>query len=375
MNEDEKNGVQRYPRKNEEIIYDTKVRLFRLMYESIRAKYSIGMECKSLEEDYTEMIPIILDIGWEKIGYVHFIQVFSLGILLEVSKEQLEQLVALADKELLDDSLFDFLAKAYGLKREKQSNNYQKENSYRETEKIIELSFKDKKNAALELQIYMEEKWFQGHYDYEWKNAHKRAGYVGFWSFETAALAKVLTLNDDGLQDNNHYPYDLAHYKSGKTFSLESFGNIQENEQTDGESGITERRELEQVIPKEFRKLINQVIVDYAELRQIDFWKKYRLDDNWFTADEFLRANTGKQLLGNIIINVLVDKGYVLQLDYKENVAEYIASMPNYWNGKDVKLIRFELDNDQNYYAIVPKNIHLDRLYEVDIFDVRSNIE
>ena len=52
-----------------------------------------------------------------------------------------------------------------------------------------------------------------------------------------------------------------------------------------------------------------------------------------------------------------------------------IASMPNYWNGKDVKLIRFELDNDQNYYAIVPKNIHLDRLYEVDIFDVRSNIE
>ncbi|TKI19923.1 DUF1911 domain-containing protein, partial [Bacillus cereus] len=32
--------------------------------------------------------------------------------------------------------------------------------------------------------------------------------------FETAALAKILELDDTSLKDNNHYPYDLAHYKN-----------------------------------------------------------------------------------------------------------------------------------------------------------------
>jgi len=31
--------------------------------------------------------------------------------------------------------------------------------------------------------------------------------------FEAAALAKILGLDDSALKDNNHYPYDLAHYK------------------------------------------------------------------------------------------------------------------------------------------------------------------
>src|SRR5699024_12185645 len=47
------------------------------------------------------------------------------------------------------------------------------------------------------------------------------SGYVGFWSFESAAFAKILGLDDAGLKDNNHYPYDLAHYKN--TMSFQSF--------------------------------------------------------------------------------------------------------------------------------------------------------
>ncbi len=45
------------------------------------------------------------------------------------------------------------------------------------------------------------------------KNAHKEPGYVGYWSFETAAIVKILGLDDTSLKGNNHYPYDLAHYK------------------------------------------------------------------------------------------------------------------------------------------------------------------
>src|SRR5699024_11576860 len=79
------------------------------------------------------------------------------------------------------------------------------------TKEIVELAETDKDAASDRLFTYMEKEWFQGHYDYGWKNAHKEPDYVGFWSFESAALAKILGLDDAGLQDNNHYPYDLAH--------------------------------------------------------------------------------------------------------------------------------------------------------------------
>ena len=45
------------------------------------------------------------------------------------------------------------------------------------------------------------------------ENAHKEPGYVGYWSFETASNSKDTRLDDTSLKDNNHYPYDLAHYK------------------------------------------------------------------------------------------------------------------------------------------------------------------
>src|SRR5699024_3871470 len=101
------------------------------------------------------------------------------------------------------------------------SNNFVEEIPYAKIKEIIELAEKDKKAASDKLHTYMETEWFQGHYDYGWKNAHKEPGYVGFWSFESAALAKILGLDDAGLQDNNDYPYDLAHYKN--TMSFQSF--------------------------------------------------------------------------------------------------------------------------------------------------------
>src|SRR5699024_12522208 len=80
--------------------------------------------------------------------------------------------------------------------------------------------------------------WFQGHYDFEWKNAHNETGYVGFWRFESAALAKILGLDDAGLQDNNHYPYDLAHYKN--TMSFQSFSLIDYLEKSEQYRGTIE---------------------------------------------------------------------------------------------------------------------------------------
>jgi len=67
--------------------------------------------------------------------------------------------------------------------------------------------------------------------------------------------------------------------------------------------------------------------------------------------------NKAKNMLGTIIVFLLVEKEYILQLDYKEDLVDYIEDIDNYWGKEEVKLISFEVDNDQQYYAYVPKKI------------------
>jgi len=61
-----------------------------------------------------------------------------------------------------------------------------------------------------------------------------------------------------------------------------------------------------------------------------------------------------------------------LQLDYKEDLVDYIEDIDNYWGKEEVKLISFEVDNDQQYYAYVPKTAAIDSLYEVKLTEVEK---
>lgn len=93
LQEDIRNGVQRYPAKNEDIILFTKGEIIQLIDEIIRAKYSLGLECCELEKYYLQGIDILLEIGLREIGYVNTVQYLSLGILLEIPNEKLCKLV------------------------------------------------------------------------------------------------------------------------------------------------------------------------------------------------------------------------------------------------------------------------------------------
>ena len=216
----------------------------------------------------------------------------------------------------------------------------------------------------------MNDEWFKGHYDYEWRNAHKEPGYLVFWSFETAALAKMLELDDSNLKDNIHYPYDLAHYKNEMKFNINKLNIIEENEKEQIEEYISNNHELEQIIPNKFRKQVNCIIEDYNKLQDNEFWEKYNLQDIWFDVSDYIKENARKNLLGFIIVNVLVDEGHILQLDYKEELEDYIETIKNLWGKQQVKLIRLDLGNDQDYYMYVPKTVEIDNLYEVKILNV-----
>ncbi|MEJ9268637.1 PoNi-like cognate immunity protein [Bacillus thuringiensis] len=378
LEEDTKNGIQRYSKDNKSIIEGTYLANFRYEMEDIRAKYSLGEDVSVIEEDFHNAIYDLENTGSREIGYLSLIWIISLGILLETDKKNIERLKKIVDTKNMNDAVIDFLLCASDIGYTNMTNRYYKENPYAKTREIIELAQIDKKEASKRLQTYMEKEWFKGHYDYEWKNAHKEPGYVGYWSFETAALAKILELDDTSLKDNNHYPYDLAHYKNEMKFKHIDLSEYHYEDETEEIEEIVEGIEhnpaLENIIPPKWHSLVNELIHDYKNMDDSSFYEKYKktigIGQVWFLPQEYEEENEQKNLLGSLIVFALTVRDYILQLDYKEDLEDYIDNLKNFWNVSETKLVQFMLENDQNYYAWVPKEVNIPNMYEVKIESV-----
>ncbi|ATP40188.1 hypothetical protein CSE16_09100 [Solibacillus sp. R5-41] len=377
LEEDTKNGIQRKSIDNNSIIEARYLRTFKYEMEDIRAKYSLGDDIGTFEEDFHNALDDLEHTGTREVGYLSLLWTISLGILLETDKKNIERISKVVEKKEINDAVIDFLLCASDIGYTKIANEYDKENPYAKTREIIDLAQTDKKEASKRLQTYMEKEWFKGHYDYEWKKAHKEPGYVGFWSFETAAITKILELDDTSLINNNHYPYDLAHYKNSMKFkpiSLSDYNNEQEIEELDEViEGIDNNPLLEKIIPPIWHAFVNELIQDYNELDNRSFYEKYKktigLGQIWFLLKEYEEENEGKNLLGSLIVFAMVEKGCILQLDYKDDLEDYDSNKKNYWN-TETKLVQFILDNDQNYYALVPNEVDISAIYEVPLQDV-----
>lgn len=378
LEEDTKNGIQRYSKDNKSIIEGTYLANFRYEMEDIRAKYSLGEDVSVIEKDFHNAIYDLENTGSREIGYLSLIWMISLGILLETDKKNIERLKKIVDKKNVNDAVIDFLLCASDIGYTKMTNRYYKENPYAKTREIIELAQTDKKEASKRLQTYMEKEWFKGHYDYEWKNAHKEPGYVGYWSFETAAIVKILGLDDTSLKDNNHYPYDLAHYKNEMKFKhidLSEYHYEDETEEIeDIVEGIEHNPALENIIPPKWHLLVNELIHDYENMDDSSFYEEYKktigIGQVWFLPQEYEEENEQKNLLGSLIVFALTVRDYILQLDYKDDLEDYIDNLKNFWNVSETKLVQFILENDQNYYAWVPKEASIPNMYEVKIESV-----
>ncbi|MGH1041206.1 hypothetical protein COE92_01545 [Bacillus wiedmannii] len=378
LEEDEKNGIQRYPNDNKSIILENYLSNFIHEMNDIRAMYSLGEDISKMEVYFYNAIDDLEQTETSKVGYIYMLWIISLGILLETDKKNLERLKKIVDKKNMNDAVIDFLLCASDIGYTNMTNRYYKENPYAKTKEIIELAQTDKKEASKRLQTYMEKEWFKGHYDYEWKNAHKEPGYVGYWSFETAALVKILEIDDTSLKGNNHYPYDLAHYKNEMKFKhidLSEYHYEDETEEVeDIVEGIEHNPALENIIPPKWHSLVNELIHDYENMDDSSFYEKYKktigIGQVWFLPQEYEGENEQKNLLGSLIVFALTVRDYILQLDYKEDLEDYIDNLKNFWNVSETKLVQFMLENDQNYYAWVPKEATIPNMYEVKIESV-----
>ena len=373
--EDEKQGIQRNPRKNMDVIEFKKQGIPTDLRDLFDDQYSADKIVMPYEDIVSMIIEYTVQNEFTQSGYINVLRQISQAILLEMEKEKLQVLVDKLDKDEYNDILIDYLLSAYGIKRAFKSDKYFREKPYIIAGKICEVAQHDKQKAKEMLEEYITKEYLKGHDDLDWPNAAKKWSlYRGLWSYEAAAIAKLYDIDDSELKDNPNYPYDLAHYKSGVVAqgNIEPVTPVVEKEvEEDYVVGIPLNPEFEKFIAPKFHAKVNEFIADFGKLSDQEFFDKYELIELYIDLDAYLKEKNSRPILGTLIVLFLTAEDYILQIDWKEDFNDYKDYVKNYW-GKDIptRIITFELDNDQQYYARVPVESKLIDMYEVTVRDL-----
>lgn len=203
--------------------------------ESLVAKYSMGKSIEVIKGDYSKIIynlinswiPLCTKIQNDKgelfdqylIGpYERFLHLLSIGYLLKIPDADFQILVDIIDRDHISDNLYEFIIKA------RFPNRVQKRPEKYDTDKAVVLKVyeklrkateqKDKDEAARLVKQFLEKDFYHKHMNLYNSHNSKANIYCGYWSFEAAAVVKIMGLDDSSFIDNQYYPKDLVHETS-----------------------------------------------------------------------------------------------------------------------------------------------------------------
>ncbi|SCC04033.1 PoNe immunity protein domain-containing protein, partial [Gilliamella intestini] len=139
LKQDEKEGIQKHPKPNNEIIKSTYKGIFIYQSDILIAKYSIGQPIPNLIEDYKRSVSF-MEKGWKAIsGYIDMVWMLSIGIMLEAEPDIFEKLKSLVKRDHLNDYLVDFLLQN-STQWSKQTAKFEFPRPYKATQDIISLA-------------------------------------------------------------------------------------------------------------------------------------------------------------------------------------------------------------------------------------------
>ncbi|WP_254412213.1 PoNe immunity protein domain-containing protein [Dyadobacter diqingensis] len=195
------------------------------------ATYTSGLDITILREEYSKVLDYWPQ-GWSKnianliiegevydqyvlSAYDEMLWMLSLGYLLDVGAGDFNKLVEVIDRDQVKDFLFEFIIGA----RIKDREPIELE-SYREyfgVPKVFEklrqaITETEKEKVEKLVKEFVTREWYKNHKDAGWYNSHKSKhdSYFGYWSFETAAVVKIMGLDDSSFKDCQYYPGDLV---------------------------------------------------------------------------------------------------------------------------------------------------------------------
>ena len=192
----------------------------------IEIKYSMDANMTELKRIYSNSLKyFIAGLAIDDPIYFEILKRISLGILLNVSCAEFQQLIDYVERvdnqakpaDWTPDLLLWFMlnARMDEDKIQTHANKLAFPKLYKGLFKLTQLS--DAQAAKKALIDYIG-KWYNLNKDAPWYNNHlKTSSYCGYWAWEVAAVAKILHIDDSDLKDNPYYPYDMVHWEEDDT--------------------------------------------------------------------------------------------------------------------------------------------------------------
>ncbi len=195
---------------------------FLFSFPAIIAMFSRGDDIATIKDYFVKEYLNNFCVGWEHLvnapgpankfsldSYFQILTTLSLAILLDIDIADFKKIVEVMDKMGKSDYLLDYMVSHKISERNKSSEVLYKTN-YGE---IVNATQVDAKEAAVIIKRHLDTNWYKSFKDAYWYNDHKSANdaYFGYWSFEAAALVRIMTIDDSDLKKNTYYPYDIVH--------------------------------------------------------------------------------------------------------------------------------------------------------------------
>ncbi|MDN3581245.1 PoNe immunity protein domain-containing protein [Mucilaginibacter flavus] len=142
--------------------------------------------------------------------YQEYLTILSLNILVKSDRELMEKLAAVCDT-LGSDKLTDIML-SYVLPDRKIAGKLLWPKSF---EKLYSV-FDAKKEQQPEIIAAYLSGWYKNMSKAPWYNSHKntenQCAFIGYWSFESAAVVCLLNIDDTSFRDKLFYPKDFADF-------------------------------------------------------------------------------------------------------------------------------------------------------------------
>ena len=204
--------------------------MYRTYLEIVFAKYSVSVN--QIREDVIAGIKLLNESLINNNGKVYikdheyadqyYVQTYQevlrylcLGYLLNITDKDFQVLVDVIDRDNISDNLYEFIIKArFPNRKQKRPEDYDADksvilNMYHKLRNAIKQG--DKEKSAFLVEKFLNKDFYHKHMNLY--NSHKSKAniYCGYWSFESAAIVKIMELDDSSFIDNKYYPKDLIH--------------------------------------------------------------------------------------------------------------------------------------------------------------------
>lgn len=148
-------------------------------------------------------------------SYDLFLTMLSWGVLVNVADEIFNMIVDMIDKDGVVDMVLEFLIRSRYAHRsmdfgESYIGKFTLMKSLREL-----INQEDPELQEKLMKEYLERNWYQDRKKAGLiftKKGNEGDSYIGYWSWESAAVTKILGLDDSSYREHEYYPKDLADY-------------------------------------------------------------------------------------------------------------------------------------------------------------------